>query len=394
MTKNTKKVGNSAEFVRYLKGAEENPSSESEFDDSDSDPDFKAENQSESSSSDQNSEPDESDIDKVKEDENILSDNYDLIESDSDRARDSVDIERQSILETLKKSRPKSFLEKSDPSELKGKIAAKRKEKLYKSRKVVGVKDTQVPVQRDPENLAHKKSTQRPQLVALERSPPHIEVPPLVQTQGSPQRKLVYNCKKCSKTFINLKSYHKHEENCGLSIYVCNLCQTKFKSVRYLKKHVKIVHKEPTILCEACEMRFHTLAKLKSHMKKHKSFPCVTCGKSFKNNGSLLTHKYKRHTMKNPTNKSWSCTFCPKILKSERGMRYHQALHKNIVNGKHQETGVESEEVEGNYNADPVPDEKSEHVDPVLFDTDLDVVEVEEADIEVDSVTDNIVHLI
>ena len=70
----------------------------------------------------------------------------------------------------------------------------------------------------------------------------------------------------------------------------------------------------------------------------------------------------------------WSCTFCTKKLTSERGMRYHITLHKTIIDN------VVSEVSENTFGEDE---------DSVR----TNIEEVDLANIEVDTVSDNIIVL-
>ena len=139
-------------------------------------------------------------------------------------------------------------------------------------------------------------------------------------------------CGKCRRDFKNLKSCIKHEKQCGLTTVVCNKCQVKFKTIRYLKRHIRDIHKEPEYVCdcEGCDMRFSTKFKLKTHIKNHNA-SCDQCGKTFKNTNSLKTHRMKSHTNKTRSSKkSWICSVCQHKVKSERGLRYHMQLHKEL----------------------------------------------------------------
>ena len=150
----------------------------------------------------------------------------------------------------------------------------------------------------------------------------------------------VFSCKLCKKKFISLKCFLNHQFKCGKICYACNICQKMFKCVRYLKMHVKKVHREPMHSCELCELQFQTPAKLKTHIKTHAVAKCITCGKLFKNVASLRAHKNKVHIkLDSRKGQIWSCTFCTKKLTSERGMRYHITLHKTILDDVVSEVG-------------------------------------------------------
>jgi len=138
-------------------------------------------------------------------------------------------------------------------------------------------------------------------------------------------------CKKCNKKFISLGPHKKHEESCGKKLYPCDICESKFKRLQYLKLHVKKIHQDPSFVCDhpQCETRFLTKAKLHAHKKTHLVVKCSVCGKTFKSRQVLKTHKNKTHVEKRKSlgKKTWNCTQCPKVLKSVRGLLYHNKLH-------------------------------------------------------------------
>ena len=166
-------------------------------------------------------------------------------------------------------------------------------------------------------------------------------------------------CGKCSRDYKNLKSCIKHEKKCGLTAVVCNKCQVNFKTIRYLKRHIRDLHKEPEYMCdcEGCDMRFSTKFKLKIHIKNHNA-SCDQCGKTFKNTNSLKTHRMKSHTNKTRSRKkSWICSVCPHEVKSERGLRYHMQLHK--------EWGEEADDIEEVKESDEVMEARPEHSEEI-----------------------------
>ena len=91
-----------------------------------------------------------------------------------------------------------------------------------------------------------------------------------------------------------------------------------------------------------------------------------------------MTHK------KIKSKKVWSCPVCPHKLESDRGLRYHVQLHKEIEDGG----DIDEEIVE--------VDNTVLHEIPVILNTeenDLNdcFIEVDHADITEDSLADNII---
>ena len=197
-----------------------------------------------------------------------------------------------------------------------------------------------------------------------------------------------YQCDQCQKSYKNLKSFSSHKKLCGKVTAACHLCQKTFKSVRYLKIHVRNIHqKVPQYKCDQCQLTFRTEAKLKSHRKDH-NIVCDICQKPFQNRDSLKSHIRKSHK-KIKSKKVWSCPVCPHKLGSDRGLRYHLQLHK---------AGEEDGDTE-EVSFHEVIEEDSDtvlHEIPVVLGTeehDLNdvLVEVDHADIIEDSLAENII---
>lgn len=120
-----------------------------------------------------------------------------------------------------------------------------------------------------------------------------------------------YECRRCLKMFFNWDNYKRHVEMhdqricniCGKIlksevslrehiliqhtdgefVYTCHICGKEYKHVRYLKTHIKGVHKW-TLKCDICSKKFSTRPRIARHMVVHsrlKDFPCNVCGRAF-----------------------------------------------------------------------------------------------------------------
>ena len=275
----------------------------------------------------------------------------------------------------------KSNAHKSEPSDGTGSGSGSDSGPDVSHRNTSGVREPSLP-SREPSVPAPQKSI----------SPVRSDT----TSSGKQGVKPISKCYKCAKVFKNLKSRHKHEKKCGQTIIVCNICQNKFKSVRYLKRHVKNMHKDPKYQCDnlGCEMRFLTHAKLKAHIKNHNA-KCDICEKSFKNRGSLKSHKYKCHSNIKRSKTVWKCPICPHTFGSDRGLRYHVLVHK--AGEQDQVHEVASEGVQENEIVrKEIGDVEEGDGSPALFyveEPNVDIVEVDEADILEETLIDNVVIL-
>ena len=140
------------------------------------------------------------------------------------------------------------------------------------------------------------------------------------------------SCSSCGRNFRSLASLQKHEIKCSAG-FVCQKCDVKFKTIKNLRSHIKTQHSEYNYVCEQCELRFKSSSKLKTHTKVHEDHTvvCPICGKVFKNKLVLKSHKYKKHGKVEPIKKkNLLCPICSKVYGSDRGLRFHMVLHKQL----------------------------------------------------------------
>ena len=107
-------------------------------------------------------------------------------------------------------------------------------------------------------------------------------------------------CDLCGKSVVYLPLHKKHvHENIEKS-YQCNECDTTFKLVEQLKRHVEIVHLNiKPFKCETCFKEWPTSGKLTRHIDtvhlNKKNYHCPICDTSFK---SELKRHMKSHHVK------------------------------------------------------------------------------------------------
>ncbi|XP_035712969.1 gastrula zinc finger protein XlCGF57.1-like [Folsomia candida] len=141
-------------------------------------------------------------------------------------------------------------------------------------------------------------------------------------------------CEICGKTLTtlslpgHLSNVHGNQENLP-----CDICHKEFRSLPYLRQHIKTAHcatPRLRIPCrfEACGKSFMTKASLRTHFKtEHEAnsvrFACPICGKKFKLQGALTQH-LGTHT----TEKPFKCGTCGRSFVTMSVLRlHHQAIH-------------------------------------------------------------------
>ncbi|XP_005871613.1 PREDICTED: zinc finger X-chromosomal protein isoform X1 [Myotis brandtii] len=121
-----------------------------------------------------------------------------------------------------------------------------------------------------------------------------------------------------------------------ITVYPCMICEKKFKSRGFLKRHMK---NHPEYLakkkyhCTDCDYTTNKKVNLHNHLESHKltnktekAIECDECGMHFSHSGDLFTHKMV-HNEKG-TNKVYKCKYC-EYETTEQGLlnRHLLAVH-------------------------------------------------------------------
>ena len=126
-----------------------------------------------------------------------------------------------------------------------------------------------------------------------------------------------------------MKKYPSDEKK-----YVCDLCESKFKTKCDLKRHKMFVHEIGVVWenCDLCESKCKTKSNLKSHkLKKHNIGlewkNCDLCESKFKTKGEFQKHKMHIHEI----GLEWkSCDLCEVKCKTKGNLKMHKAFLHNI----------------------------------------------------------------
>uniref|UniRef100_A0A8C1CZB6 Transcription factor E4F1 n=1 Tax=Cyprinus carpio carpio TaxID=630221 RepID=A0A8C1CZB6_CYPCA len=117
----------------------------------------------------------------------------------------------------------------------------------------------------------------------------------------------------------------KEDEPVELKLYKCPHCERMFKTLTYLRLHVKGHVGYKPFKCLTCQKEFLTGYVLKKHMETHISerrYKCGECGKQFKAIGHVREHM-RAHSDERP----YHCSFCEKSYKTKNALQVHHRTH-------------------------------------------------------------------
>ena len=149
------------------------------------------------------------------------------------------------------------------------------------------------------------------------------------------------SCEDCGKEFateirlkVHMRDMHR-EQN-----YLCDKCDMKFTTKSRLTRHLKDKHNYPSkekFQCDKCEKSFGFASALKKHIegvhRDDKQCICDICGKVFKNDVKMKSHRW-RHTESNIG--TFPCPVCKKVFTMRESMQSHNRRKHVGVEAKFQ----------------------------------------------------------
>ncbi|XP_006818098.1 uncharacterized protein LOC102806409 [Saccoglossus kowalevskii] len=137
-----------------------------------------------------------------------------------------------------------------------------------------------------------------------------------------------YNCRVCSKSFIDMKSLFVHSKKHGSlkkSKYACKKCNRSFKLKTSLLAHSLVHRSKNPNHCKKCEKTFTSKNHLKRHAMLHtgeRPYQCDHCGKKFIENCQLTKH-LQQHTKERPH----KCDHCHQTFTCNSDLTVHVRIH-------------------------------------------------------------------
>nr|XP_055050710.1 transcription factor E4F1 isoform X1 [Misgurnus anguillicaudatus] len=129
----------------------------------------------------------------------------------------------------------------------------------------------------------------------------------------------------CVETEEEQDASLKEGQDSQSKLYKCPQCERMFKTLSYLKVHVRGHIGYKPFKCIICQKDFLTGYLLKKHMETHvneRRYKCGECGKLFKAIGHVREHM-RAHSEERP----YPCSFCNKRYKTKNALQVHHRTH-------------------------------------------------------------------
>ena len=167
-----------------------------------------------------------------------------------------------------------------------------------------------------------------------------VEPEPVEQIQDSRNHKATFQCEKCSRTFVNLKSFGDHECYKKKEKVPCKVCGKEVSRAN-ISKHTKI-HSTAIVICNICDKSFKNKLAFENHQHRQLAKrDCDICNRSFKKPSSLRYHEIRTHGDKAKESFALLCRYCQIECPSKSAVRKHmvsehgdKAMYCDICNNQ------------------------------------------------------------
>jgi len=140
-----------------------------------------------------------------------------------------------------------------------------------------------------------------------------------------------FSCDVCDRKYRTEGEMLRHKKCSHLDVRTCDICGACIKGDNTLKQHM-LTHSEQRkrlFPCDECDKSFFVASSLKKHKKTHsdeRPFSCDICVKSFKHKEILLNHMRKHNK-----DDFFKCEECGKSFSFKSALKKHlRRIHKVV----------------------------------------------------------------
>lgn len=147
--------------------------------------------------------------------------------------------------------------------------------------------------------------------------------------ESDDQKKRLYKCNLCEKTFTRKKNRNTHQLSHTAKNFKCDKCEKEFQYPSQLAKHQKV---HQGYVCEDCGFNTDTWSKLVKHRKEFHGkkirpcenvFECPHCKKLIKTKAALNTHIQMVHEHNSDEAGCYQCGQCGREYKYKQSLKQH-----------------------------------------------------------------------
>ena len=138
-----------------------------------------------------------------------------------------------------------------------------------------------------------------------------------------------FYCRACKFTSTTLLALRGHVKFVHL---LCKDCNTYYKNIPELKRHIRTDHPAKSRTCEQCKLLFQNRNTLDLHMKKRhgRTYVCQICQEKFELKNEMMKHMKNAHTERLEVTK-FTCIMCVHEETSEEKLVKHLADVHDLV---------------------------------------------------------------
>ncbi|XP_018617102.1 transcription factor E4F1 [Scleropages formosus] len=149
------------------------------------------------------------------------------------------------------------------------------------------------------------------------------EAPEPVENQSDSASAKGHRCFHCNRVFRTLSYLRTHVKgHLEFKPFKCSVCDKEFLTGYLLKKHMEVHLSERRFKCGECGKLYKTIGHVREHMRAHsdeRPYHCNSCDKGYKTKNALQVHQ-RTHAQEKP----YVCQYC------SRGFREKGSLVRHI----------------------------------------------------------------